>query len=52
MLNAECLTPVPYLRDRAIVLRNEPFREHDRKVVLFGMQHGLLEAVARGASRK
>ncbi|HWR00165.1 MAG TPA: DNA repair protein RecO [Candidatus Methylomirabilis sp.] len=43
---------MPYLRDRAIVLRNEPFREHDRKVVLYGVQHGLLEAVARGASRK
>ncbi|OGL79240.1 DNA repair protein RecO [Candidatus Uhrbacteria bacterium RIFCSPHIGHO2_12_FULL_60_25] len=43
---------MPYLRDRAIVLRNEPFKEHDRKVVLFGIEHGLLEAVARGASRK
>jgi DNA repair protein RecO (recombination protein O) len=41
-----------YLRDRAVVLRSEPFREHDRRVVLFGLQHGLLEAVARGASRK
>jgi DNA repair protein RecO len=40
-----------YLRDRAVVLRSEPFREHDRRIVLFGIQHGLLEAVARGASR-
>lgn len=43
---------MPYLRDRAVVLRNEPFKEHDRKIVLFGIEHGLLEAVARGASRK
>jgi DNA repair protein RecO len=41
---------MPYLRDRAIVLRSEAFREHDRRLVLFGQQHGLLEAVARGAS--
>jgi DNA repair protein RecO len=41
-----------YLRDRAIVLKCEPFREHDRRVVLFGRSHGLIEAVARGASRK
>lgn len=41
---------MPYLRDRAIVLRSEAFREHDRRLVLFGVQHGLLEAVARGAS--
>ena len=41
---------MPYLRDRAIVLRSDAFREHDRRIVLFGEQHGLLEAVARGAS--
>jgi DNA repair protein RecO (recombination protein O) len=41
---------MPYLRDRAIVLRSDAFREHDRRLVLFGVQHGLLEAVARGAS--
>lgn len=41
---------MPYIRDRAIILRSDPFREHDRRVVMFGMQHGLLEAVARGAS--
>jgi len=41
---------MPYLRDRAIVLRSDAFREHDRRLVLFGQQHGLLEAVARGAS--
>jgi DNA repair protein RecO (recombination protein O) len=39
-----------YIRDRAIILRSTPFREHDRRIVLFGRQHGLLEAVARGAS--
>jgi DNA repair protein RecO len=43
---------MPYLRDRAIILRSESFREHDRRVVLFGMEHGLLSAVARGASAK
>jgi DNA repair protein RecO len=41
-----------YIRDRAIVLKCEPFREHDRRIVLFGRSHGLIEAVARGASRK
>lgn len=41
-----------YLRDRVIILRSEPFREHDRRVVMFGLEHGLLEAVARGASAK
>ena len=39
-----------YLRDRAVVLRSQAFREHDRRLVLFGRQHGLIEAVARGAS--
>lgn len=56
LLGAHAVRPytelMPYVRDRAIVLRNEPFKEHDRKVVLFGREHGLLEAVARGASRK
>lgn len=41
-----------YIRDRAIVLKSEPFREHDRRIVLFGRTHGLIEAVARGASRR
>ncbi|MFA5130179.1 MAG: DNA repair protein RecO [Patescibacteria group bacterium] len=40
-----------YLRDRAIVLKSEPFREHDRRVVMYGLSHGLMEAVARGALR-
>jgi DNA repair protein RecO (recombination protein O) len=43
---------MPYLRDRVIVLRSDVFREHDRRLVMFGKQHGLLEAVARGASAK
>lgn len=43
---------MPYLRDRAIILRSETFREHDRRIVMFGIQHGLIEAVARGASAK
>jgi DNA repair protein RecO len=43
---------MPYLRDRAIILRSESFREHDRRIVMFGLNHGLMEAVARGASAK
>jgi len=41
-----------YLRDRAVVLRSTAFREHDRRIVLFGVEHGLIEAVARGASSR
>ncbi len=38
-----------YLRDTAIVLKNEPFREQDAWVTLYGREHGKLVAVARGA---
>lgn len=41
---------MPYLRDRVIVLKREPFREQDRRYVMYGREHGLLSAVARGAS--
>lgn len=41
---------MPYLRDRVIVLKKEPFREHDRRYVMYGREHGLLVAVARGSS--
>lgn len=41
---------MPYLRDRVIVLSKEPFREQDRRYVMYGREHGLLVAVARGAS--
>lgn len=41
-----------YLRDRAIVLKKEPFREQDRRYTLYGREHGLLVAVARGSSLK
>lgn len=41
---------MPYLRDRVIVLKKEPFREQDRRYVMYGREHGLLSAVARGAS--
>lgn len=37
-----------YLRDRVFVLKNEPFREHDARVVMYGREHGKLMAVARG----
>lgn len=40
-----------YLRDRVIVLKNEPFREHDSWLTFYGQQHGKLIAVARGARR-
>ena len=39
-----------YLRDRVIILKKEPFREQDRRYVMYGREHGLLVAVARGAS--
>ena len=41
---------MPYLRDRVIVLKREPYREHDRRYVMYGREYGLLSAVARGAS--
>lgn len=40
-----------YLRDRAIVLRQMPVREHDLRVILFGRTHGKIEALARGAKK-
>jgi DNA repair protein RecO len=43
---------MPYLRDRAIVLKKEPYREHDRRYYLYGREHGMLIAIARGASSK
>ncbi|MDQ7814543.1 MAG: recombination protein O N-terminal domain-containing protein [Patescibacteria group bacterium] len=39
-----------YLRDTVIVLKKEPFREQDRRYYLYGREHGLLIAVARGSS--
>lgn len=41
---------MPYLRDRVIVLKKEPYREQDRRYVMYGKEHGLLVAVARGSS--
>ncbi|MFH1078319.1 MAG: recombination protein O N-terminal domain-containing protein [Patescibacteria group bacterium] len=41
---------MPYLRDRAFILKKEPFREQDRRIVMYGREHGLLIAVARGSS--
>ena len=40
-----------YLRDQVIVLKNEPFREHDSWVTCYGLEHGKLVAVARGQRR-
>jgi DNA repair protein RecO len=41
-----------YVRDRVIVLKKEPFREQDRRYTMYGKEHGLLIAVARGSSTK
>jgi len=40
-----------YLRDEAVVLKKTAYRESDRRYVLYGLHHGLLIAVARGALR-
>jgi len=40
-----------YIRDTAIVLKNEPFREHDAWLTLYGKENGKMIAVARGARR-
>lgn len=40
-----------YIRDRAFILRSEPFREYDVRLSLYGERHGKLMAVARGARR-
>jgi recombinational DNA repair protein (RecF pathway) len=39
-----------YLRDRVIVLKKEPYREHDRRYTMYGRTYGFLIAVARGSS--
>ncbi len=39
---------MPYLRDRVVILRSVPFREHDRMIVMFGWQHGLMERSGAG----
>lgn len=41
---------MPYIRDRVVVLKKEPFREQDRRYVMYGRAHGLLTAVARGSA--
>ncbi|MBP9864146.1 recombination protein O N-terminal domain-containing protein [Patescibacteria group bacterium] len=38
-----------YLRDRVIVLKREAYRERDRRYTMYGREHGLLVAVARGS---
>ncbi len=45
------LIKMSYLRDTAIILKREPFREHDAWVTLYGREHGKLVGVARGAER-
>lgn len=41
-----------YVRDRVIVLRCDPFREHDAWITAFGEEQGKLMAVARGYFRR
>lgn len=43
---------MPYLRDTVFVLKKEPFREQDRRYTMYGREHGLLIAVARGSSSR
>lgn len=40
-----------YLRDQVIVLKKAPLREWDRQYILYGREHGLLIATARGAMK-
>lgn len=40
-----------YIRDEVIVLRKIPYREFDRRYIMYGRQNGLLIAVARGAMK-
>lgn len=40
-----------YLRDEVIVLRKIPYREFDRRYIMYGRQNGLLIAVARGCMK-
>jgi DNA repair protein RecO (recombination protein O) len=42
---------MPEHRDRMLVLRSRPYREHDALVTLFGERLGKVAAVARGALR-
>jgi DNA repair protein RecO (recombination protein O) len=40
-----------YIRDQVVVLKKVPMREWDRQYFLYGLEHGLLIAVARGAMK-
>ena len=40
-----------YLRDQVVVLKKSPYREYDRRYIMYGRRYGLLIAVARGVSR-
>lgn len=48
LLNLNCKSLV-YLRDEVVVLKKTPYREQDRRYVMYGRNHGLMVAVARGA---
>lgn len=40
-----------YIRDTVYILRNEPFREHDARITMYGRESGKLVGVARGIRR-
>jgi len=40
-----------YIRDQVVVLKKSPYREHDRRYIMYGRRHGLLIAAARGAMK-
>ncbi len=47
-----CFLPyLVYIRDQVIVLKKISVREYDRTVFMYGRQHGLIMATARGAAR-
>ncbi len=40
-----------YIRDQVVVLKKVPMREWDRQYFLYGLEHGFMIAVARGAMK-
>ncbi len=40
-----------YIRDTVFILKSEPYREQDARVVMYGKNHGKLVAVARGVRK-
>ncbi|MBU2566104.1 DNA repair protein RecO [Patescibacteria group bacterium] len=38
-----------YIRDQVVILKKTPYRENDRRYIMYGMENGLMIAVGRGA---